>query len=66
MDLSTDAPAQETMADLQAAPPSEPTDPKPEAETAAGDTGAEQSSAEEGRKKQSVWQTGIRDYLTGG
>lgn len=49
-DLSSDGPAQETMADSQAAPPSESTDHKPEAEPAAGEDATPQSNTEEGRK----------------
>lgn len=49
-DLSSDGPAQETMADPQAAPPTESPDHKPEPEPAAGEDKMPQSNAEEGRK----------------
>lgn len=47
-DLSSDGPVPETMADPQAAPPSESTDHKPEPEPAAGEDATPQSNAEEG------------------
>lgn len=67
-DLSSDGPAQETMAEPQAAPPSESTDHKHEHEPAAGVDVTPQSSTEEGRKiimgqiSQELWRVSGLDF----
>lgn len=49
-DLSSDGPAQETMAEPQGDPPSESTDHKLEPEQVAGEDATPQSNVEEGRE----------------